>query len=118
MIIALHGVDGSGWTDGSIRSDLLDQVCAYLKKSNTYVSTSDDLGLYEYLYANATLIVNKISNSYIEIIPKLPDLLRYPDGWRKEITVVIPIGNISEVINFDFKKDTKISISANGIYVQ
>lgn len=116
-IIALHGVDGSGWSNGSIESSLFEKICELLVEKKILVDTSGEIGLYEYLYENTQLQLKKSVN-LVEIVPVLPNGFIYPENWNKQITIIVPkLNNEKEVITFDFRKNSKIVISELGINI-
>lgn len=117
FIVALHGIDEEGWNP--ISSSQLEEMCKYCVENNIKVGTSGEIGLYEYLYANTSLKIVNISETYAEIIPVLPENFNYPSGYDKTVTVVIPVvGGMKEKCNFDFNKNTRIRISNGGIAVE
>lgn len=116
-IIALHGIDDSGWNP--ITSSQLESVCKYLVEKKIKAGTTGEIGLYEYLYANTTLRVSYVSGEYAEIIPELPTIFNYPDDYDKIVSICIPtMDNDVLVINFDFRKDTKICISGKEVVLR
>lgn len=119
LMIAMHGLEGSGWKNGCITKKMFSDICGYLNKNKYYVGTSGEVGLYEYLYSNVELNIVNISESYAEIIPKISADFKYPDGYEKIITVCIPCSNGEyEKINFNFNTDSRICVSKMGVVVK
>ena len=112
LIIALHGIDDSGWNP--ISSSQLEQICKICVERDIYVDTGGVLGLYEYLYDNTYL---KFPNDN-EIVPCIKDNLKWPDGYEKIITVCIPSSEGIMNCNFDFSCNKHIVIGKYGVVVE
>ena len=112
-ILALHGVDGSGWADGSISSNLFENICKYLKDNNFNVNTLSYHALYEYLFANTSLNYHIFDNKVI--LKPILNIDRWPKNYKKIITLKITnkILNKEYIINFDFDYNDHIEINAN-----
>jgi hypothetical protein len=136
IVFGMHGIDGSGWKDGTISSQFFQDILKYVQNENIYVGTQGDIGLYEYLSNSIELDVDRIGIDEIIITPLGFNSLRYPDDHPAIISICIPMKKQSKdiniitnneeaivldgdkiMINFDLRKASYILLTQNNIFL-